>query len=179
MISSKVNFHNGTETFQSTAVGIARIYWRKAKYLFDDCNEALFRIKVTINTQTTTRHVSHEEAHQGNTTTMTIPVTGKDLNMLLPEPEVDLEAILENSQKAANMSRMDSFNRTDITVEISLENKRNEQEHLLGFDDDEAAQLLKEFTLNFLVNKLSHRKVSFVNILLNQFFLQLKDNLWG
>ena len=130
-------------------LGIARIYWRKAKYLFDDCNEALFRIKVTINTQTTTRHASHEEGNQGNTTTMSIPVTGKDLNMLLPEPEVDLEAILENSQKAANMSRMDSFNRTDITVEISLENKRNEQEHLLGFDDDEAAQLLKEFNIEF------------------------------
>lgn len=128
-------------------LGIARIYWRKAKYLFDDCNEALFRIKVTISTQTTARHAASEEDNQANATTISIPVTARDLDTLLPEPEINLEAILESSQKAATLSRLDSLNRTDITVEISLENRRAEQEHLLGFGDEEAAQLLKEFNI--------------------------------
>lgn len=30
-------------------LGVVRIYSRKAKYLLDDCNEALLKIKMVIN----------------------------------------------------------------------------------------------------------------------------------
>ena len=123
-------------------LGFAKIYWRKAKYLYDDCNDALFRIKVTITAPAANASNAKESNSNVEVTSISIPITAKDLNMLLPEPEINLETILENSQKLTGMP-----DKSSISIEMPMDMQFGQEKELLGFNLEEADDLLKEFDI--------------------------------
>ncbi|KAH5062371.1 hypothetical protein HBH96_064620 [Parastagonospora nodorum] len=68
-------------------LGVVRIYHRKAHYLHDDCNDALWKIKmafrpgnIDLPTQT----------HVANPTSLTLPDMITDLDLLAPMPDPEL-----------------------------------------------------------------------------------------
>lgn len=55
-------------------LGVVRIYSRKARYLLDDCNEALMKIKMVLSPPLTIyRKISNVSRHSDSPTTMTCP----------------------------------------------------------------------------------------------------------
>ncbi|WFD23982.1 sister chromatid cohesion protein 1 [Malassezia equina] len=68
-------------------LGLARIYSRKAKYLQDDCSDALLRIKVAFR-GTAVVDLSHEQLH-GARAAITLPDVYTPMDLLLPEPTLD------------------------------------------------------------------------------------------
>jgi len=68
-------------------LGLARIYSRKAKYLQDDCSDALLRIKVAFR-GTAVVDLSQEQLH-GARAAITLPDVYTPMDLLLPEPALD------------------------------------------------------------------------------------------
>ncbi|KAF7782499.1 hypothetical protein Agabi119p4_1875 [Agaricus bisporus var. burnettii] len=71
-------------------LGVVRIYSRKAKYLLDDCNEALLKIKMAFRPGMVDMT---EDQLVVNKTAITLPTSNLDLDLLLPDVNwgVDLE----------------------------------------------------------------------------------------
>ncbi|KAF9446393.1 hypothetical protein P691DRAFT_803993 [Macrolepiota fuliginosa MF-IS2] len=71
-------------------LGVVRIYSRKAKYLLDDCNEALLKIKMAFRPGVVDMT---EDQLVVNKTAITLQTTNLDLDLLLPDVNwgVDLE----------------------------------------------------------------------------------------
>ena len=68
-------------------LGVVKIYSRKAKYLLDDCNEALSKIKVAFKPGNV--DLPSHQAHTANPNALMLPdaVTELDLFAPLPDPE--------------------------------------------------------------------------------------------
>ncbi|THU95366.1 hypothetical protein K435DRAFT_779041 [Dendrothele bispora CBS 962.96] len=64
-------------------LGVVRIYSRKAKYLLDDCNEALLKIKMAFRPGVVDMT---EEQLVANKNAITIQATAFDLDLLMPDP---------------------------------------------------------------------------------------------
>ncbi|KAF5370811.1 hypothetical protein D9758_001863 [Tetrapyrgos nigripes] len=64
-------------------LGVVRIYSRKAKYLLDDCNEALLKIKMAFRPGVVDMT---EEQLVANKNTITIQANAFDLDLLMPDP---------------------------------------------------------------------------------------------
>lgn len=68
-------------------LGVVRIYSRKARYLLEDCNEALMKIKMAFrpgNVDLPAGATSHTAAQ------LTLPDVITELDLLLPDPTLDL-----------------------------------------------------------------------------------------
>jgi cohesin complex subunit SCC1 len=80
-------------------LGVVRIYSRKAKYLLDDCNEALLKIKM-VRAYLNYRHHAYRSGSQAfrpgvvdltedqlavNRNAITLPTSTLDLDILLPD----------------------------------------------------------------------------------------------
>jgi hypothetical protein len=115
-------------------LGVAKIYWRKTKYLFDDCNDAVFKIKVTFTTAPNAGQSGGNHPNQPASSSITIPVAAQDLEMLVQEPAFDLEAILQEnaSQKPTNGS-------SELTLNLPSS--------FMGFDDEGGDKILHEFNI--------------------------------
>ncbi|RPB00614.1 hypothetical protein L873DRAFT_1827546 [Choiromyces venosus 120613-1] len=73
-------------------LGVVRIYSRKARYLLEDCNEALMKIKMAFrpgNVDLPAGAISHTAAQ------LTLPDVITELDLLLPDPTLDLGDIGE------------------------------------------------------------------------------------
>jgi cohesin complex subunit SCC1 len=81
-------------------LGVVRIYSRKAKYLLDDCNEALLKIKMVcgllLRSGILNRSAPHQAFRPGvvdltedqlavNRNAITLPTSNLDLDILLPD----------------------------------------------------------------------------------------------
>ena len=120
-------------------LGVVKIYSRKARYLLDDCNDALLKIKMAFRpgnvdiSSTVVRSAQAQAAH------LMLPDTLTELDLLMPGPDfsIDLNFDFNATLSSANTSRQ------DITFDRSLEYPRagrsileleNEDDEVLGND---------------------------------------------
>lgn len=76
-------------------LGLARVYSRKAKYLQDDCSDALLRIKVAFRGSTVV-DLSHEQLHSSRAA-ITLPDMYTPTDLLLPEPSLEQWGVRSSS----------------------------------------------------------------------------------
>ncbi|KAH0537872.1 hypothetical protein FGG08_005424 [Glutinoglossum americanum] len=69
-------------------LGVVRIYSRKARYLLDDCNEALMKIKMAFRPGNVDLPSNH--MHAPNPATLTLPDVLTELDLLPPLPDASL-----------------------------------------------------------------------------------------
>ncbi|KAL7274648.1 sister chromatid cohesion protein 1 [Rhizina undulata] len=93
-------------------LGVVRIYSRKARYLLEDCNEALMKIKMAFrpgNVDLPAGATAHTAAQ------LTLPDVITELDLLLPDPTLDLAELGELPfETAAHIGR-----KADITLDES------------------------------------------------------------
>ncbi|KAI9789046.1 MAG: sister chromatid cohesion protein 1 [Peltula sp. TS41687] len=69
-------------------LGVVRIYSRKARYLLDDCNEALMKLKMAFRPGNVDLPTNH--AHTSNPAALTLPDVLTELDLLPPIPDASL-----------------------------------------------------------------------------------------
>ncbi|KAI9769178.1 MAG: sister chromatid cohesion protein 1 [Geoglossum umbratile] len=69
-------------------LGVVRIYSRKARYLLDDCNEALMKIKMAFRPGNV--DLPSNQMHAPNPATLTLPDVLTELDLLPPLPDASL-----------------------------------------------------------------------------------------
>ncbi|KAJ3037381.1 sister chromatid cohesion protein 1 [Rhizophlyctis rosea] len=79
-------------------LGVVKIYSRKARYLLEDCNEALMKIKMAFRPGDVNMPTEHAIA---NANAITLPDAMTELDILLPEPSFDLRSFLAQSTEQA------------------------------------------------------------------------------
>ncbi|KAK9355355.1 Rec8 like protein-domain-containing protein [Lipomyces doorenjongii] len=122
-------------------LGVVRIYSRKAKYLLDDCNEALLKLRMTFskgNVDLATGPVA------ANPQQLTLPNTITDLDLLLPDPSIALGFNLNLDAPAtqATVTGAHTSNVKDITLpelqdSIELARGTDMDDELANMGDDE------------------------------------------
>ena len=74
-------------------LGASRIYWRKARYLLEDCSETLDRIKLNFKLDAQVDMPQNQARAAAGTITLAT-TSAVNASTLLPEPELDLDEIL-------------------------------------------------------------------------------------
>lgn len=77
-------------------LGIVRIYSRKAKYLEDDCTDALLRIQVAFRNTSTVVDLTRDQLHLAKSA-ITLPDTLSLADLLMPEPAMHAWSVPEVS----------------------------------------------------------------------------------
>ncbi|KAK3328812.1 Rec8 like protein-domain-containing protein [Apodospora peruviana] len=121
-------------------LGVVRIYSRKARYLLDDCNEALMKIKMAF--RSTGNHDIQPNLHVQNKESLMLPdrITPYDNLDLLPPPSSDFLAsqIEEVTATPLGSSRKTrSSNNRDINLQEDFNNSQFLQD--TTGDDEELA----------------------------------------
>ncbi|KAG9290895.1 hypothetical protein G9A89_011045 [Geosiphon pyriformis] len=100
-------------------LGVVRIYSRKARYLLEDCNEALVKIKLAFRPGIVDMP---EEQISANYNAITLPDIITELDILLPDPGFNLKAWDDQSQLVSNNNNKNNTSRPqDITIRDTLE----------------------------------------------------------
>ncbi|KAK0731258.1 Rec8 like protein-domain-containing protein [Lasiosphaeris hirsuta] len=125
-------------------LGVVRIYSRKARYLLDDCNEALLKIKMAF--RSTGNNDIPTNLHIQNKESLMLPdrITPYDNLDLLPPPNADfLAAQLEEVTATPIANRKGRPNNRDINLQEDFANSqflqdttRDEEELALANMDD-------------------------------------------
>ena len=68
-------------------LGVSKIYSRKARYLLEDCTDALLRLRITSQPAVNLPQVASKAGHAA----ITIAAPANFEDALAPEPELDLE----------------------------------------------------------------------------------------
>ncbi|KAL1310987.1 hypothetical protein AAFC00_001207 [Neodothiora populina] len=77
-------------------LGVVRIYSRKARYLLDDCNEALMKIKLAFRPGNV--DLPSNQSHTANPAALVLPDTITELDLFAPMP--DLDELLQDDVRA-------------------------------------------------------------------------------
>ncbi|KAK9332115.1 Rec8 like protein-domain-containing protein [Lipomyces starkeyi] len=122
-------------------LGVVRIYSRKAKYLLDDCNEALLKLRMTFskgNVDLATGPVA------ANPQQLTLPNTITELDLLLPDPSIALGFNLNLDAPAtqatvtgAHMSNVKDITLPELQDSIELARGTDMDDELANMGDDE------------------------------------------
>lgn len=121
-------------------LGVVRIYSRKARYLLDDCNEALMKIKMAFrssgnNDMPANLQVSHREA-------LLLPdrITPHDNLDLLPPPNADfLLSQMDDVNSATPLGRKGRVSNRDINLQEDFNNSQFLQGSMEKDNDDDLA----------------------------------------
>lgn len=99
-------------------LGVVKIYSRKARYLLEDCNDALLKIKMAFRPGNVDLSSATVRSAQAQAATLLMPDTLTELDLLMPDPNfnLDLDFDFNAPPSTANISR-----RQDITLDRSLE----------------------------------------------------------
>lgn len=97
-------------------LGIARIYSRKAKYLEDDCNDALLRIQVAFRSASAVVDLSHDQLHLSRTA-ITLPDTLTAADLFMPEPVWANAALPDAAARSKHMARPADITLPDATLD--------------------------------------------------------------
>lgn len=76
-------------------LGVVRIYSRKARYLLDDCNEALMKIKLAFRPGNV--DLPSNQSHTANPAALLLPDTITELDLFAPMPDLD-ELLLDDTR---------------------------------------------------------------------------------
>ncbi|BFZ53126.1 sister chromatid cohesion protein 1 [Savitreella phatthalungensis] len=126
-------------------LGVVRIYSRKARYLLEDCNDTLMKIKMTFrpgsNTDMSTLAVRSSQAQAAQ---LMLPDTLTELDLLMPQHNFDLDVDLDLNAtfaRAASQQRKDG----DFSFSRSVEMPRGlGAGPLLELEEDNDAPILAE-----------------------------------
>ncbi|KAK4136725.1 hypothetical protein BT67DRAFT_188943 [Trichocladium antarcticum] len=120
-------------------LGVVRIYSRKARYLLDDCNEALMKIKMAF--RSTGNHDIPTNLHVQNKESLMLPdrITPYDNLDLLPPPSSDFIAsqLDEMTATPATSRKAGRPNNRDINLQEDFNNSQFLQD--ITGDDEELA----------------------------------------
>jgi cohesin complex subunit SCC1 len=122
-------------------LGVVRIYSRKAKYLLDDCNEALMKIKMTFRPGI----VDMTEDQLVNKNAITLQATGIDLDLFIPDINWELDFV----ERPAAKQKQHLARQADITLASAYDldlNLNEPSDFDLGPADGIASQ---DFDLDF------------------------------
>ena len=130
-------------------LGASRIYWRKARYLLEDCNETLDRLKLNfkVDGQVDMTHEQSRAAISNITLATNYSATGN--NLMLPEPDLDLDEILNMvaTQQPANVGK--PLNGKEHDNSINLKEKFNmNQNFKFDHPNSQNDSILQAFPMN-------------------------------
>jgi len=114
-------------------LGVVRIYSRKARYLLDDCSEALVKIKMAFRPGNV--DLPSNQTHTANPSTLMLPDTITDIDLFapLPDPE-DLLREPELHGPGRDPTMLD-FGTSQLLPESQTPSRRQESRMLLDDDD--------------------------------------------
>ncbi|KAF3010702.1 sister chromatid cohesion protein 1 [Curvularia kusanoi] len=113
-------------------LGVVRIYHRKANYLHDDCNDALWKIKMAFRPGNID---APAQTHVANPTTLTLPDMITDLDLLapMPDPSMLLSHAFDGDMTMGNTTLPD-WDASQF-LSNSVEQARHEEMELQDMDD--------------------------------------------
>ncbi|EIN11635.1 hypothetical protein PUNSTDRAFT_111715 [Punctularia strigosozonata HHB-11173 SS5] len=110
-------------------LGVVRIYSRKAKYLLDDCNEALLKIKMAFRPGVVDMTDREMEV---NKNAITLQGDGFDIDLVLPDLNWDLDLDEQFAPKPTNQQHV--ARKADITLASADDLQFEFSDGGLGFD---------------------------------------------
>ncbi|KAK0346125.1 sister chromatid cohesion protein 1 [Friedmanniomyces endolithicus] len=114
-------------------LGVVRIYSRKARYLLDDCNEALSKIKMAFRPGNV--DLPSNTTHVANANQLILPDTITELDLFAPLPD---PAELLREPEARGPGRdptLLDFGHSQLLPESQTPSRREEKRHFLDDDD--------------------------------------------
>ncbi|KAK0632132.1 Rec8 like protein-domain-containing protein [Immersiella caudata] len=117
-------------------LGVVRIYSRKARYLLDDCNEALIKIKMAF--RSTGNHDIPTNLHIQNKESLMLPdrITPYDNLDLLPSHTDFLSSQLDEVTATPMSARKTRANNRDINLQEDFNNSQFLQDTPMDDDDE-------------------------------------------
>lgn len=129
-------------------LGASRIYWRKARYLLDDCSETLDRLKLNFKADGQVDMPQDQSRAPISSITLATNYTAAANNLMLPEPDLDLDEILNMVSTQQPQINGKPVNGKDNDSSINLKEKFNMNKSF-GFDkSDQNDSLLQAFPMN-------------------------------
>ncbi|KAK5137186.1 hypothetical protein LTR08_000691 [Meristemomyces frigidus] len=114
-------------------LGVVRIYSRKARYLLDDCSEALIKIKMAFRPGNV--DLPSNQSHTANPNTLTLPDTITELDLFAPLPDPE-ELLREPEARGPGKDpTLLDFGTSQLLPESQTPSKRQERRTLLDDDD--------------------------------------------
>ncbi|KAJ1854054.1 sister chromatid cohesion protein 1 [Coemansia sp. RSA 1822] len=129
-------------------LGVARIYARKARYLLEDCSEALVRIKLAFRPGAAD---ITSDAVVATHNAITLPEALTEFDILLPSPVRMNNAMEFEAGAAMNTSRMQDITLAEYDVSAVARGATDGimgEEDILGRDDDFRLDLDEDFVLS-------------------------------
>ncbi|KAJ1935595.1 sister chromatid cohesion protein 1, partial [Linderina pennispora] len=134
-------------------LGVSRIYARKARYLLEDCNEALIRIKLAFRPGAAD---ITSDSVVATHTSITLPEALTEFDILLPSSSRvfgDSALEVEMAAAAMNTSRIQDITLAEQSFDVSAVARGVEamdmgEEDLLGHDNDFKLDLDEDFILS-------------------------------
>ncbi|KAK9248162.1 Rec8 like protein-domain-containing protein [Lipomyces tetrasporus] len=122
-------------------LGVVRIYSRKAKYLLDDCNEALLKLRMTFSKGNVDLATGPAAA---NPQQLTLPNTITELDLLLPDPSLALgfnlnfdAPVTQTMVPGAHTSNVKDITLPELLDSIELARGTDMDDELANMGDDE------------------------------------------
>lgn len=129
-------------------LGASRIYWRKARYLLEDCNETFDRLKLNFKADGQVDMPQDQSRAPISSITLATNYTAAANNLMLPEPDLDLDEILNMVATQQPQINGKPVNGKDNDSSINLKEKFNMNKNF-GFDkSDQNDSLLQAFPMN-------------------------------
>ena len=129
-------------------LGASRIYWRKARYLFEDCNETLDRLKLNFKIDGQVDMPQDQSRAAISSITLATNYTSAANNLMLPEPDLDLDEILNMVATQQPQTSGKPGNGKENDNSINLKGKFNINNNF-GFDkSDQNDSILQAFPMN-------------------------------
>ena len=129
-------------------LGASRIYWRKARYLLEDCNETLDRLKLNFKTDGQVDMPQDQSRAHISSITLATNYNAAANTLMLPDPDLDLDEILNMVSTQQPHANGKSGNGKENDNSINLKEKFNINKSF-GFEkSDQNDSLLQAFPMN-------------------------------
>ncbi|KAF2195205.1 hypothetical protein K469DRAFT_545773 [Zopfia rhizophila CBS 207.26] len=122
-------------------IGVVRIYSRKARYLLDDCNEALMKIKMAFRPGNV--DLPANQSHTANPSSLTLPDVLTEIDLLAPMPDPALllsQPMLELDDVGMEDTTVPDWDQSQF-LSGSIEQPRADQMENLLLDDEDNLDL--------------------------------------
>ncbi|RDA89628.1 hypothetical protein CP533_6105 [Ophiocordyceps camponoti-saundersi (nom. inval.)] len=121
-------------------LGVVRIYQRKTRYLLDDCNEAMMKIKMAFRSSGNNDLAANLQLPNRETLLLQDRITQYDNLDLPPPPDTSWQMSQVDEVAAAPIGRKGRTNNRDINLQEDFDNSQFLQESA-GLDDDALAPM--------------------------------------
>ena len=129
-------------------LGASRIYWRKARYLLEDCSETLDRLKLNFKIDGQVDMPQDQSRAHISSITLATNYNAAANTLMLPDPDLDLDEILNMVSTQQPQANGKSGNGKENDNSINLKEKFNMNKSF-GFEkSDHNDSLLQAFPMN-------------------------------